>query len=170
MSIVESSNNEQEVIDLDLSPIKRKKIRINGDNNRVLNINTTDIGIASRLQEFYPKLEELQSKFSNIEAKYDEDGVITDESFNAMGVAIKEIDDQMRECIDKIFDANVSEVCAPDGNMFDPINGSYRFEYIIDALSNLYSEEIAKNLEKRKETVHKHTAKYKGKGKKKEDN
>lgn len=168
MSIVESSN-EKNFIDVDLTPIKRRKIRINGDSNRVLELNTTDIGLVSRLSELYPKLEELQKQFNDLEVKFDEDGDITDESFMAVGKAVKEIDSKMREYVDEIFDSNVSELCAPDGNMFDPINGSYRFEYIIEALANVYSDEVQKNIEKRKELVRKHTTKYKGK-KKKEEN
>lgn len=166
MSIVESRDNIEETIDLNLSPIRRRKIRIDGDQNRILELDTTDIGIVNRLAEFYPKLEELQKQFSSINVDFNEDGDITDDSFAEMGKAVAEIDKQMRKCMDEIFQSNVSEMCAPTGNMFDPINGSFRFEYIIDALSNLYGEEISKNLEKRKETISKHTAKYKGKRKK----
>lgn len=170
MSIVESNNNSgTDFIDIDLTPIRRKKLRINGDNTKILELNTTDIGIVSRLSEFYPKLDELQKQFNTLEVKFDNDGNLTDESFFAAGETVKEIDEKMREYVDAIFDSNVSELCAPDGNMFDPINGSYRFEYIIEALANVYSDEIQKNIEKRKETIGKHTAKYKGR-KKKEDN
>lgn len=157
---MEDNNKEQKFIDIDLTPIKRKEIRINGDSNRVLALNTTDIGIVSRLSELYPKLEELQKQFNSLEVKFDEGNNMTDDSLTEVGKAVKDIDVQMRQYIDEIFDSNVSEVCAPSGNMFDPINGSYRFEYIIDALAGVYSEEIANNLEKRKTLVNKHTAKY----------
>lgn len=167
MSIVESSENkEREFVDLNLAPIRKRKIRIDGDQNRILELDTTDIGVAMRLSEFYPKLEELQKQFNELEVKYDEEGNMTDESFDDMGKAIKEIDTKMRQYMDEIFNGNVSEMCAPSGNMFDPINGSFRFEYIIDALSKLYEDEIARNLEERKENISKHTAKYKGKRKK----
>ena len=169
MSIVENSVEQQDVIDLNLSSIRRKKIRINGDQNRILELDTTDIGVIARLREFYPRLEELEKEYGSLDIKFDENGNLTDESFKDVSEAVKDIDIRMRECVDGIFNSNVSEVCAPTGNMFDPINGSFRFEYIIDAISTLYTEEIAKNLEKRKENINKHTAKYKGGKRKKEE-
>lgn len=160
MSIVESSNNEQEFIDLDLSPIRKKRIRIDGDNKRIIEINTTDIGIVTRLNEIYPKLQELEQEYSNLKVEFDEEGNLEDESFNAIAEAIKDIDKKMRDYIDQIFDGPVADKCAPSGNMFDPINGSYRFEYVIDRLSRLYEEEISKNIQKRKDNIGRHTAKY----------
>lgn len=164
MSIVEN----KEFIDIDLSPIQKQRIRIDGDNDRVIEINTTDMGVISRLNDIYPKLKELELKYGNLEVKFDEDGNITEDSFSAMGEAIKDLDRKMRDYIDEIFDSPVADKCAPSGTMFDPINGSYRFEFVIDVLSKLYEEEISKNIQKRKENVGKHTAKYKGR-KKKED-
>ena len=157
MSIVE---NSQEIQDLNLSPIKRTKFRIDGDNTRILELNTTDMGVITRLDEFYPKLQELEHKYADVKVIFDEDGNITDESTKEVGEALKDIDKEMRDCIDYIFDSNVSEVCAPSGTMLDPINGAYRFEYILDALSSLYASEIEANIKKRKETMGKHTAKY----------
>lgn len=167
MSIVEGS--EQEYIDLDLSPIRKKRIRINGDNDRVLELDTTDMGVISRLNEIYPKLAELEKEYGSLDVTFTEEGTMTEESFAELGKAVSDIDKKMRDCIDEIFNSNVSDVCAPTGSMFDPINGSFRFEYIIDALSTLYSDEIAKNMQKRKENIGKHTAKYKGKSKGKKE-
>ena len=159
--------DSNDLIDLDLNPIRRRKIRINGDNNRILELDTTDMGIVTRLNEIYPKLAELEKEYGSLDIVFDENGDVTEESFAAVGQAIRDIDMRMREYIDSIFNSNVSKVCAPTGNMFDPINGSFRFEYIIDALANLYEDEIAKNIQKRKENVEKHTAKYtKSRGKK----
>ena len=160
LSDVKSSSMEEQFIDIDLKPIQKRRIRIDGDNNRVVEINTTDMGIVTRLNEVYPKLQELEKEYGNLEVVFDENGAITDESFSAMGEALKDIDIKMRDYIDEIFDSDVSAKCAPTGNMFDPINGMYRFEYILDALGSLYEEEIAKNIQKRKESVTKHTAKY----------
>jgi len=160
MSIVESSNNDVEIRDIDLSPIRKQRFRINGDNRYILELNTTDMGILSRLNELYPKLTELEHKYADAKVEFDEDGSLTEESSQQLGNALKDIDAEMRECLDRIFDANVSEVCAPSGTMLDPINGSYRFEHIIDALSQLYAKEIEENVKKRKQTMSKHTAKY----------
>lgn len=166
MALVEGKDfDEQGIVDLDLNPIRRQRIRINGDKDRILELDTTDMGIITRLNEFYPKLTALETEYGSLDVQFDESGNITEESFEAVGRAISDIDTRMREYIDGIFNSNVSEVCAPTGNMFDPINGSFRFEYIIDALATLCSDEISKNLKKRKENITKHTAKYKGKRK-----
>ena len=159
MSIVD--NNEQEIMDIDLSPIRRRKFRIDGDGNRLLELNTTDLGIVTRLNETYPRLQELQNQYSSLQVSLDEEGNVTDGSFNAMAEAVKDLDTKMRDHIDYIFDSDVSAKCAPSGTMFDPIRGSLRFEFIIDTLSKLYEEEISKNLQKRKDTMSKHTTKYK---------
>lgn len=161
MAQIKENGDNQEMLSLDLSPIRRRKICIDDDMNRILELDTTDMGVITRLNEFYPKLEELEKEYGGLEMKFDENGNLEEESFSKLGDAISSIDARMRECIDGIFNSNVSEMCAPTGNMFDPINGSFRFEYIIDALSSLYEAEIEENLKKRKELINKHTSKYK---------
>ena len=160
------ATKDEEMLHLDLSPIRRRKICIDDDVNRILELNTTDMGIVARLNDFYPKLEELQREIMQAQPQFDDNGEITDESFLEMGKFLKDIDAKMRMYIDKIFDANVSELCAPSGNMFDPINGKFRYEYIIDILTQFYEEELEKNIERTRENVKKHTAKYKGNRKK----
>lgn len=160
MSIVDNKEQEQEIVNIDLSPIRKKKFSIDGDVNRLIELNTTDIGLVTRLNEFYPKLQELENQYGTLEVRFDEEGDIENDSFSAIAEAIKDIDTKMRQYLDEIFDADVSEKFAPSGTMFDPINGAYRFEYIIDTLAKLYEKEIAENIQKRKDTIGRHTAKY----------
>ena len=47
--------------------------------------------------------------------------------------------------------------------MYDPINGKFRYEHIIDTLSGLYTEDISKGMKKISTRVKKHTDKYTGK-------
>ena len=49
---------EEEFIDVDLSVTKKKKIRINGDNNKIIELNTSDLNILERLSKQYPVLQE----------------------------------------------------------------------------------------------------------------
>ena len=72
----------------------------------------------------------------------------------------------MRKIIDFIFDTNASEVCAPSGNMFDPVGGQWRFERIIDKLSDLYANGLNNEFKQLKNRVESKTAKYTKKGKK----
>lgn len=159
MSIVDN-NAEQDIVDIELAPIRKKKFRIDGDNKRVIELNTTDMGVVSRLNEIYPKMQELEKEYADTQIKFDEDGNITEDSFTVVGEAVKDLDTKMRDFIDYVFDSEVSSKCAPSGTMFDPINGSFRFEYILDFLGKLYEQEINENIKKRNNAMSKHTSKY----------
>ena len=73
---------------------------------------------------------------------------------------MKSVDTDMRNLIDYLFDSNVSEVCAPFGSMYDPIDGIQRYEHIINALIPLYDETISTETKKVQARVKKHTSKY----------
>lgn len=138
--------------DIDLSATRKKRFRINGDDNCWLELNVSDMGIISRLTEAYPKLEKLQEKAIKITASTSSDEL--DEV--QLGKDIKAIDKDMRKILDSIFDAPVSEVCAPDGSMFDPFGGICRYEHIIGKLVELYDANIASEAS----DIKAHTDKY----------
>lgn len=157
--------NKEEIIDLDLSSIRKKRIRIDGDDNRILEINTSDLGVITRLKDAEQPLQELSEQAQKIA---EIGNLEEDENFSKFAEELKSIDEKMRNIIDDIFRANVSEVCGVDGSMFDPISGSTRWEIIVKAISSLYEDNIAKEIEAQKtnkanKTVHKHTDKYVGK-------
>ena len=57
MALTEERNiPAEEPIDIDLSVTRRKVFRINGDNSKLIYLNTSDLGIFSRLNEEYPEL------------------------------------------------------------------------------------------------------------------
>lgn len=152
------------IIDVDLSALRKKRFRIDGDDNRILELNTSDLNIIPRLREAYPKLNTLakdaMKDWPEEESKVESaEGELTDE-FKTMADILQKIDAEMRELIDYIFDSNVSEICAPSGSMYDPINGGFRFEHIVATLSNLYSTDINAEMTKISTKVHKHTDKY----------
>lgn len=142
------------IIDLDLSAIKKKKFRINGDNDKILALNTSDMHILARLEEVYPKLDKLQEKVGKISdtnsADSDPDGIT---------ITLRDVDNEMRELIDFVFDSNVSEVCASEGSMYDPIDGMFRFEYIMDALMKLYDTNLTLEFNKMKSRINKYAKK-----------
>lgn len=139
---------KNDVIDIDLSVTKKKRFRIDKDNDRILELNTSDMTILSRLQDIYPKLEELGAKATTLDM--DEDGV----------EILKEIDKELREHIDYIFDSNVSEICAPDGSMYDLFNGQFRFEHILNVLTTLYEDNIERESSQLLARMRTHTDKY----------
>ena len=138
----------------------RKKIfRIDGDDNRVLSLNTSDLGIVSRLRDAYPKMSELTSKYA--ERKLDE--VDDEESINQFADILQEMDLDMRGLVDYIFDSDVSKVCVPDGTMFDMFNGQFRYEIIIEEISKLYESNLSMEYRKMKARVDAKANKYIGK-------
>lgn len=155
-----------DIIDVDLSITKKKKFRFDKDNNRILELNVSDMNIIRRTSEAYPKLQELQSKAANImdgiELPEDatENEEVVSESINTMAERLSEIDNEMRDLIDYIFNAEVSKVAAPEGSMYDPFEGQYRFEHIIALLINQYESNLSTEFKKMEKQFNKHTAKY----------
>lgn len=150
--------------DLDLSGIRRKRFRIDGDDNRILELNTSDLNLIVRLREAYPRIKQLVDEtFRDLpisDTADDNYDFMTDESTGKTVDILKKADADMRSLLDEIFDSNVSEICAPSGSMYDPINGKLRFEHIIDCLSALYEREISTEMRKVTTNVRKHTDKY----------
>lgn len=160
MSIVDP----KQPVDINLSETQRVRFRIDGDNDRILELNISDMGIVTRLRDGYPKLDKLTQKIASLdnieEIDEDADEPTTMKVVNKMGTAIEEIDKEMRDIMDGIFDANVSEVCAPDGTMYDLFNGKYRYEIILERLLPLYNENMDKEYKAISKRIQKHTDKY----------
>ena len=154
--IVENDN----IIDIDFSPIKKKRFRLDGDNTRVIELNTSDLNIAIRLEEVYQKLLDLtlraSDKIENLNKQDEENSAATLQ-------LLKDLDTEMRDLINYLFDSDVADKAAPEGSMYDPINGKFRFEYVIERLANLYENNLSKEYELMQKRMNKHTAKYTGK-------
>lgn len=149
MGIVNSN-----VVDIDLSITRKKRFRIDGDDSRIIELNTSDMTILNRLDEADKQLRELADKatFGMSETGEDDNADVVKE--------LLATDKQMRDIIDYLFDAPVSDVCAPDGSMYDPFNGRYRFEHIMETLFALYEQNISEEIKKMRRNVQKHTDKY----------
>ena len=152
-------NSTAQTFDLDLSfdQTKKKRIRIDEDDNRILFLDTSDLSVLIRLKEIYPKINELTTNVSS--KKLDEDEATDD----TISDALKDMDIELRSLIDYVFDANVSDTCAPNGTMFDMYNGQFRFEIIIEALTKLYSNNVTMEYRKMKSRVQRKVNKYIGK-------
>lgn len=142
-----------DIIDINITGLKKKRFRINGDDNKILELNTSDINIATRLSEAYPQLLECEKEINNLSLNSEDD-------ITSFTTKFKPINDKMCNLIDFIFDSNVSELCSDGGSMYDPINGFLRYEIIIDNLSALYTSNLNKEMNKVKSRVKKHTDKY----------
>ena len=150
----ETKNNiqtpEDDVIDINLDGVKRKRFRINGIPGAIVELNLSDLSIVDRLERGMQKLAAEMAAISEIS---DDDENTSDK--------LAQADQKMREYVDYIFDYPVSAVCAPKGStMFDPNNGLFRYETIIDGLTKLYADNINAEYKKINARLKKHTDKY----------
>ena len=162
--VVESAKKEQVevpkgVISLDMHEAARTKIWVNGDNQKIIELNLSDLGISARFDDVYPKLMALQDDISRmLEENKPEDA--DDDEMTLLVSQFSEVDKKMREYVDYIFDFPVSDVCCDGGSMYDLVNGQYRFEYIISKLSKLYNDRFKFEDKKLRDRMKSHTAKY----------
>lgn len=154
-------NND--VIDLDLSITKKKKFRFDRDDNRVVEVNTSDMNLMQRVNEVYPKLMELQEKASKLTEGIEKEADNEAETLNHIAIMaerLSAIDTEMRAHLDYMFDAPVSAAAAPDGSMYDPFNGIFRYEHIIAIMMKQYEENLQSEFGKMEKQLKKHTEKY----------
>lgn len=143
---------------IDLSVTQRKEFMINNDPTKILRLNTSDLSMVTRLKQLYPKLKTLsENALKEFEVAEDDD---VETFITKTSNSLTKIDTEMRTLMDALFDANVSEMCAPEGTMYDPINGRLRFEYIIETLSALYERDLKAEVDKATAHISKHTDKY----------
>lgn len=154
---------ENNVIDIDLSELRKKRIRIDGDDNKIIELNVSDMNVITRLQEAYDRLISLANKY-NLKELESEVEVETGDDFGIEKTVetLRILDKEMRDLVDFVFQAKVSEICASDGTMADPINGQFRFEYIIEKFLSVYDKNFTDEFKKMSKNVKKHTNKYTG--------
>lgn len=155
MGLLDEKKVSDDIIDVDLSETQKKRFRIDGDNDRILELNTSDLSVINRLEPTYKRLNELMKKAVALESSENEEIELAE-----LSEILKSVDKEMRSLIDELFDAPVSEVCAPFGTMYDPFNGTFRFEHIINVILGLYEQNMKKEFDKIKTRVSKHTKKY----------
>lgn len=145
----EAPQVEDEIIDIQLAMPKKSKFRINGDPNKIIELNITDMNIIDRLEKAWVTLQKEIDKVAKLDT---EDEQLTKK--------LKDIDKALRKQIDFIFDANVSEVLADNGTMYDAYQGQIRYEHILDTLLELYATNINTEYKKFRARTQKHTSKY----------
>ena len=158
MALIDS--DLKDVVDIELPQIKKARFRINGDSSKILELNTSDMGIVKRLNEVYPKLQELAKKATTFDESELEDN--TEEGLTKFAEKLDEIDKDMKKLVDDLFQSNVSEVCCDNVTMYDLYGGVMRFEHIISTLAKLYENNLTSEVNKVRARIKKHTSKYTG--------
>ena len=154
----------------DISLSTKKSFRIDGDNNRIIWLDVSDMNIMSRINDVYPEIRRLaveaQDRLQGVKITEREDA---NSPLQDVADVLKDINAKMKEKLNFIFASDIADICEPTGNMYDVVGGEFRFEHIIDVLTTLYANNIKAEYRKLSERLKKHTAKYttKGKGRRK---
>lgn len=141
--------NNENIIDLDLTIAKRQRFRINGDNNAIISLDLSDNSVYDRLNEAYPKMLDMLAQYQGKELSDDE-----------AIEALKTVDADIRKLVNYIFDSEVADICCPSGYMIDLVEGRFRFEHLVERLTKLYSDNLYKEFRTMKARLSKHTDKY----------
>lgn len=149
------SVNANKTVSIDLSALNKTKVLINNDESKYVMLDLSDLNVPTRFEEVSPKVEAVLIGIGNYG-----DATEDEEKAKLLKEQIVSGDKEVRAYIDYVFDSNVCEVCAPSGTMFDMINGKFRWEYVVEALSGLYSEHIETEFRKVMARVKSHTDKY----------
>ena len=135
----------------------KQRYTINGNKDKFIELNPGDVGIIARLGNFIADTEILIKEY---------EGLFTEDSDN---VDVKEfskqftdIDNKLRDLINKLFDYDVCSVCAGGGSMLDLQDGEYRYVTIVETLLTMYENTISSETDKLTKKMRKHTDKYTG--------
>lgn len=101
-----------------------KEYQIGDDENAVIRINTTDVGILARLNEAVRNIEQIQKKYENAEKA---------ESTDAIQL-ITECDKDIREQINYIFCSDVCTAAFGEVNCLSLVGGKPIFENFLEVL------------------------------------
>lgn len=146
-------DTDNDIIDIDLKELRKKRFRLDRDNDRVIELNTSDISVIKRLEEIYPKMLKLVDE---VNTKQTDDDTESPDIIDR----IQAIDQEMRKLLNYGFDSDVADKACPQGTLYDPINGKFRFEYIFERLIGLYDDNFKREFDLMRKRVDKHTSKY----------
>ena len=152
---------------INLNISTRKRFTIDGDLNRVIELDVNDLNLVTRLSDSIKQMDELKVEWEKLEKMADEP--TEDESDTALLRTVDDFSNQftliekrMREIIDFIFDsAGLCDTVLGASSIFSPVNGKYKYEQIIDVLTGLYESTIEKEAKKvNSRKVESRTSKY----------
>lgn len=154
-----------EIINLQVES-QKQTIQLNGNPEKVIELDLGDSNIITRLSEGVDKIEDLVKERQNLHELL-ANGNDSDESnisyYKNLASKFKELENSMRGIINEIFDFDVCTPFLGTSSVFSIKNGEFAYERIINSLMGLYEDSIQKENNKLKERLSKHTDKYLGK-------
>lgn len=140
--------------DIKISVSNKVKYTINGDAGTYIMLNPSDMGIIARLGEIIPIINGLVDRYEDlIEKQANDDFIEFSKSF-------KDIDTQLRDVTNRLFDYDVCSVICGGGSMLDAPDGDFMYAVIITTLMQMYQDTISVEMKKAVEKMKKHTSKY----------
>lgn len=147
--------------DISIAAVKLKRIRINGDDNKIIELNTSDLNVITRLEDSYNKLTDTMNEVAKLLSEMpDGEEDVSGARMSEISAMLKKLDNSMREEVDYIFNAPVSAACCDKGSMYDPYEGEFMYEHIIEAILSLYERNLEKEFGKIRKRVSAKTSKY----------
>ena len=152
-------------IDLGYST-KKKRFSVGGDVNNVVELDTSDLGVANRLSKSMKDFKDLENKWNALNESANtiidtDDMEVAMQSTEDFSKQFDELELQVRGLIDKVFDSEVADKCLGSSSAFSPINGYFKYEHIITALLNCYEQQIKDEAPKfNARKINKYTNKY----------
>lgn len=130
-----------------------KEYSINGDESKVIRINTTDFAIFDRIKKAMSTIDDISKKYKNAELK-------TDDEANELFVSA---DKKVREQINYIFDSDVSSVAFGNTNCFSIVfsNKQPLFYNFLNAIIPTIRSDIEKVMTSQNKNVAKYTSQLK---------
>lgn len=121
-----------------------KRLVINGDENRIITINPTDIAVIKRYNEVIPQLDRLSEKYKDVPQEKTVE-------------IISELDKKAREIIDYIIGFPVAETVFGTANCLSYAGGQTIFENFLTAYMEYMKPEIKAEYERSKKRIKKYT-------------
>lgn len=129
-----------------------KTFTINGDENRIIKINTTDMQLMTRIKKAEPKLTELSQKCCNID-----DTLSVDDTISLMDTCETEV----RKTIDYILNSKVSDIVFGNTGCISISGGEPLFVNFINAVVAEINKDIEKESKISEKKINKYTSQVK---------
>ena len=122
-----------------------KSYAINGDENNVVKINTSDYGIFTRAKEKAKEMSSLENKATKAEEKDD----LT---------KLADVEKEVRDLLNYIFNTDVCTPAFGNANCLSPCNGEPLFIGFFNALMQILEEDMVAETKKFNANVSKYTS------------
>lgn len=159
----------EQIQNINLNINTRKKFSVDGNPNKIIELDINDINIAKRYADSIERMKSLSKIYDemkatmndlNAETVANEDTALT--AINKFSEQMGALETEMRDIIDFIFDSPISDTILENTSAFSPVQGKYvKYEQILEVLSNLYTKSIKADMDKiNKRNISKYTTRY----------